>query len=81
MNNLTYSEITYQGNLLNIEYDNEEYNNHINITNNNHRNGTDGINFNSISQITLNQPTEAMQRIKIDNITSTTTDTKVIKST
>ena len=57
MNNLTYSEITYQGNLLNIEYDNEVYNNHINITNNNHRNGTDGINFNSISQITLNQPT------------------------
>ena len=81
MNNLSYSEISYQGNLLNIEFDNDEHNNNINLTNNTIRNVTDGINFNSISQITLNQPSEAMQRIKFDNTSSTTTDTKAIKST
>jgi hypothetical protein len=81
MNNLSYSEISYQGYLLNIEFDNDEHNNNINLTNNTIRNVTDGINFNSISQITLNQPSEAMQRIKFDNTSSTTTDTKAIKST
>ena len=81
MNNLSYSEISDQGNLLNIEFDNDEHNNNINLTNNTIINVTDGINFNSISQITLNQPSEAMQRIKFDNTSSTTTETKAIKST
>ena len=78
MSNTLNSETTFQGNLLNIIDINEGNTFNLNY---NVENLTRGINFNSISQITLNQPSEAMQRINNDNATSTTTTTKPILST
>lgn len=78
MSNTINSETTFQGNLLNIIDINEGNTFNLNY---NVENLTRGINFNSISQINLNQPSEAMQRIKNDNATSTTTTTKPILST
>ena len=78
MSNTINSETTFQGNLLNIIDINEGNTFNLNY---NVENLTRGINFNSISQITLNQPSEAMQRINNDNATSTTTTTKPILST
>jgi hypothetical protein len=78
MSNTLNSETTFQGNLLNIIDINEGNTFNLNYS---VENLTRGINFNSISQITLNQPSEAMQRIKNDNESSTTTTTKPILST
>ncbi len=78
MSNTLNSETTFQGNLLNIIDINEGNTFNLNY---NVENLTRGINFNSISQITLNQPSEAMQRINNDNVSSTTTTTKPILST
>ena len=78
MSNTINSETTFQGNLLNIIDINEGNTFNLNY---NVENLTRGINFNSISQINLNQPSEAMQRIKNDNESSTTTTTKPILST